>query len=104
MPLLKKPQLDTDILDNYQPVSNLNFLSTILEMIVATQITEHIEINNLGEEFQSAYKKHHSTETALVRVHNDVAQSLDNGQAVLLIFLDLSATFDTVDHEILLNS
>ena len=101
-PLLKKPQLDTEVLNNYRPVSNLNFISKVLERIVATQIIAHIEENKLGEEFQSAYRKHHSTETALVRVHNDIAMALAKKRSVLLVLLDLSAAFDTVDHGILL--
>ena len=60
-------------------------------------------INNLEEVFQSAYKQLHSTKTALLRVHNDILVTLDNHQSVILLLLDLSAAFDTVDHTILLN-
>ncbi len=58
--------------------------------------------NNLQEKMQSAYKTMHSTETALIRVHNDILCAIDNRQAVVLILLDLSAAFDTVDHSVLL--
>ena len=52
--------------------------------------------------YQSAYRAHHSAETAHVRIHNDIAHSIDNRQSVLLVLLDLSAAFDTIDHTILL--
>ena len=54
------------------------------------------------EDFQSAYKCHHSTETVLVRVHNDILKAVDDNKSVILLLLDLLAAFDTVDHTILL--
>ena len=60
-------------------------------------------INGLKEVFQSAYKKHHSAESALLRVSNDILRAIDDNSTVLLLLLDLSAAFDTVDHEILLD-
>ena len=101
-PLLKKSTLDANILKNYRPVSNLPFISKVLEKAVANRLTTYLTENNLIEPFQSAYRKVHSTETALLRVHNDILKSLDKGEAVLLVLLDLSAVFDTVDHDILL--
>ena len=65
--------------------------------------TSYLSINNLHEPFQSAYKQFHSCETSLLRVNNDVLQAIDNRKCVALLLLDLSAAFDTVDHEILLN-
>ncbi len=62
---------------------------------------DYIRINNLKELFQSAYSEFHSTETALTRVHNDIMLAMDNQRVVLLLLLDLSAAFDTVDHEIM---
>ncbi|XP_068716843.1 uncharacterized protein [Montipora capricornis] len=74
----------------------------MIERVVGHQITAHIENNNLNEVMRSAYRQHHSTETAWVRLHNDILTAIDNNMAVLLVCLDLSAPFDTVDHGILL--
>ncbi len=100
-PLLKKPNLDT-ILSNYRPVSNLPFVSKIIEECVIRQITRHMIRNGLGEVLQSAYKPGHSTETALVKVLNDICTGLNDNKVVFMAMLDLSAAFDTVDHRILL--
>ena len=100
-PLLKKPGLDL-VLSNYRPVSNLQFVSKLLERAAANQLVDYIETNNLHSPLQSAYKRFHSTETALVKVVNDILCSLDNGEVVILVLLDLSAAFDTVDHKILI--
>ena len=101
-PLLKKPGLDHNILKNFRPVSNLPFLSKILEKVVLKRLISHLNNNNLNEVFQSAYKKYHSMETALLRVFNDILSDLDNRNVTLLALLDLSAAFDTLDHSILL--
>ncbi len=101
-PILKKASLDNTILKNFRPISNLSFLSKTLEKIVASRLQTHLEQNDLCEIFQSAYKKRHSTETALLRVQNDILRCLDRQETVLLVLLDLSAAFDTVDHDILL--
>ena len=102
-PLLKKPSLDPENLKNYRPVSNLTFVSKIIEKIVATRLNEHLETYNLLEKYQSAYKKFHGTETALLKVQNDILRKIDNKHAVFLVLLDLSAAFDTIDHNILLS-
>ena len=54
----------------------------------------------MHETMQSAYKKHHSTETALLYIQNDILNSIDQNKVVLLVLLDLSAAFDTIDHEL----
>ena len=102
-PLLKKPSLDHTQFSNYRPVSNLTFISKAIEKSVANQLISYINKNKLNETFQSAYKQYHSTETALVRVHNDILTAIDNRRTVILLLLDLSAAFDTVDHDILLS-
>ena len=102
-PLLKKPSLPADDLNNYRPISNLNFISKILEKIVALRVQSHLSSNSLHLPFQSAYRSFRSTETALLKVHNDLCAAMERGQVTSLILLDLSAAFDTVDHSILLN-
>ena len=97
-PLLKKTSLDRNVMKNYRPVSNLPFLSKILEKVMSRVLSEHRARNNLDIPLQSAYRQHHSTETALLKVHNDVLRALDRRECVFLVLLDLSAAFDTIDH------
>ena len=101
-PIIKKPTLDPDERNNYRPVSNLSFVSKVVERVVAARLNAHLSANSLHECMQSAYRPNHSVETALLKVHNDIVCSLDKKQAVMLILLDLSAAFDTIDHQILL--
>ena len=102
-PLLKRALLNHEEFPNYRPISNLPFISKCTEKVVASRLNEHVIEHNLSEVFQSAYKKCHSTESALVRVHNDILRAIDDGCCVILLLLDLSAAFDTVDHAILLS-
>ena len=102
-PLLKKSGLDANILKNYRPVSNLPFVSKLLERVVAGRLSKHMDTHALHEPFQSAYKPHHSVESALVRVHSDILQAMDRQRVVVLVLLDLSAAFDTIDHRVLLH-
>ena len=101
-PVLKKTDLNTDTLKNYRPVTTLPFVAKALEKVVSSQLVSYLTENNLQDVAQSAYRQHHSTETALVKIHNDIAQAVDEGQCVLLVLLDLSAAFDTVDHSLLI--
>ena len=101
-PLLKKTGLELN-LKNYRPVSNLKFLSKVIEGAVIDQLNGHLEVNSLHDLRQSAYKKFHSTETLLTKVHNDIMLNGGDGKMTLLVMLDLSAAFDTLDHDILLN-
>ena len=102
-PLLKKSSLDYELYANFRPVSNLRLLTKATEKVVATRLIAYLQNNNLFEPFQSAYKQFHSCETALVRVQNDILRAVDNNCCVVLLLLDLSAAFDTVDNTILLN-
>ena len=87
----------------FRPILNLGFLSKVVEICVAKQLIDYLDANGLAVSYQSAYRKLHSTETALIRVHNDIAIASDQKRSVILLLLDLSATFDTVDHCILLS-
>ena len=102
-PLLKKPTADHKVFANFRPVSNLKYISKLIEKAVAVQLNDHLACNDLHVPFQSAYRSSHSTESALMRVHNDIMISLDNGNCVILVLLDLSAAFDTVNHDLLLS-
>ena len=88
---------------NLRPISNLKVVSKLVEKVVATQLTDHVMKHHLDETFQSAYKKSHSTETALVRVQNDILCAIDNNESAILLLLDSSAALDTVDHSLLLS-
>jgi len=100
-PLIKNHTMDCNILNNYRPVSNLIFLSDVIEKAVAFYLNKYLIHNNLNESLQSAYKGSHSTETVLVRVKNNIVMSIDQGMPVILVLLDLSAAFDKVDHNVL---
>ena len=101
IPLLKKPGADL-VFKNFRPVSTLPFMSKIIEKAVSQQLSEHVTKYELSEELQSAYKSKHSTETALIKIMNDILLETDSQNVVVMAFLDLSAAFDTVDHSILL--
>ena len=102
LPLIKKDNLDKDTLKNYRPVSNLTFISKLLEKVVAERLKNHLDKYDLWSTMQSAYRSFHSTETALLRVQNDLVNSIGKKNLVALVLLDLSAAFDTIDHDILL--
>ena len=100
-PLIKKPTLDCEVLKSYRPISNLPFLSKLTEKVIAQRLVSHMQDTSAVEKFQSAYKAHHSTETALLRVFNDILFSIDQGGGEILVLLDLSSAFDTIDHALL---
>ena len=101
-PLLKKDDLPHEFA-NLRPVSNLQFISKLTERAVFDQVHRHMIEYSLYPALQSAYRKGHSTETALLKVTNDILMNMDRQHVTLLVMLDLSAAFDTVNHEILLN-
>ena len=96
--------LDAEILKNYRPVSNLSFLSKLIDRMACVQLVNHLDKIGPYEVFQSAYKQLHSTETALLRVQNDILQAVDSRCGAILVLLDLSAAFDTIDHEKLIRT
>ena len=87
------------MLQNYRPVSNLSFLSKVIEKVISIRILGHILDNNIVDSFQSAYRAGHSCETALLRVYNNIVTTVGKGNGSFLVLLDLSAAFDTIDHD-----
>ena len=100
-PLIKKSNLDPELLSIYRPVTNLRFLSKVIERVAFEQLDFYLQSNNLMSKYQSAYRCSHSTETALLEVFNDLLCYLDESHAVMYIGLDFSAAFDIIDHHFL---
>ena len=101
-PLLKRHGLDL-ISKNYRPILNLPFISKLVEKCMLKQLIEHCENHKLLPDFQSACRKNYSTETSLIRLTNDILWSMEKHDLTSLTILDLSAAFNTVDHDILLH-
>ena len=95
--------MDPGDLNSYRPISNLSFSSKLVERSVAARFVKHCDQKHLFPVRQSAFRRHHSTETAVLIVHNDIVRAIDNGQLTVMLFLDLSSAFDTVDHDIMLS-
>ena len=102
-PLLKKHSLPKNELSSYRPISNLNFISKILERVIYSRLCKHFDSFPSLSPFQSAYRQFYSTETALIRIQNDLCLAMNSQRISALVLLDLSAAFDTIDHNILLN-
>ena len=103
-PILKKPNLDPEVMKNYRPISNLAFLGKVIERCAMKQFVSYLDCNDLFASSQSAYRQYHSIETALTRVYNDRLMDLDKqGGETVLVLLDLSAAFDTIDHTVFIN-
>lgn len=102
-PVLKRIGLDPTDLGNFRPISKLPFLSKVLEKVVLIQLQSFLEKNLVFEVFQSGFRVKHSTESALLRVQNDLLLNTDTRASSILMLLDLSAAFDTIDHNILVS-
>ena len=100
-PILKKPNLDCGDTSSYRSISNLSVISKLLERLFLVRITKHLDNNKLLPINQSAYRQYHSTETAVLKVFSDVLEAADQERLTLLVLHDLSAAFDTADHDIL---
>jgi len=90
-PLLKRSNLDKTILSNYRPISNLPFIGKIIEKVV-------LSLNGYFDNFQSGFRLHHVTETGLIKKINNIRLNTNTGKLSVLVLLNLSAAFDTVDH------
>ena len=102
-PLLKKPGLDEDSPASYRPISNLNTVSKILEKLFSSRLKQHVKFSSNTNLFQSAYRQFHSTETALLKILGDVYTAVDGKKITIMVSLDLSAAFDTLNHSTMLH-
>ena len=102
-PLLKKQNLDENALNNYRPISHLPFLSKVLQKVVASQLIEHLTTNGFLDDYQSAYRFGFSTETAPIKITDDILSALDKNSSLALVMIDMSSAFDTIDYKILLH-
>ena len=87
---------------NYRPVSNLGFISKIGEKVTLEQFTKHCNRNSLLPEYQSAYRKNHSCKTSPIKLVNDILWGMEKQLVTAVVILDLSAAFNVVDHDLLL--
>ena len=101
-PATMKFTMDPDDLKSYRPISNLTYLSKIIEKTAHIQLFDYVNNNKLLSAFQSGYRRNHSCETAVTKIHNDILLMTDKRKNVILLLLDLSAAFDTINHGLLL--
>ena len=101
--LLKAAGLDTESLNNFRPVSAFQFLGKLIERVVLRRMNNHLLINESNVSNQYGYKKGHGTETILLQANNDILIACDKKTATMLLLLDLSATFDTINIEVILS-
>ena len=99
-PLIKSSKLHREF-KNYRPISNLSFISKLIEKAALLQISTFFEGQNLLPTYQSAYCKHHSTETAVLNICDEILENAEHNKLTAMVCLDLSAAFDTVNHSIL---
>ena len=102
-PLLKKPGLSKSDPSNFRPISNLNTIGKILERLALTRFFPHVSLSPSFSPLQSTYRKFHTTETALLKLTNDILENIDSGKITILTALDMSAAFDTLDHTTLIH-
>ena len=100
-PILKKAGLDL-MLPNFQPVSNLSFISKVVEKVVLTQFNKNCITHGLNLDYQSPYRANYSCETTLTKIVNDILWAMEHQRVTSLVAIDLSTAFDMVDHSILL--
>ena len=103
IPTLKNNSLDPSLLSSYRPIANLSFISKIIEKVVYKQLYHFLNINSLLPSTQSGFRLSHSCETSLLKLYNDLIYAFDHGETSILVCLDYSSAFDTVDHNMLLH-
>ena len=100
---MRKAELDKESNANYRPISILKFLGEVLECIVLSQLQQHLDSEQALNPFQSAYRRHHSIESVLLKITNIImAERTTNVRLTLLVLLDFSAAFDTIEHSMLI--
>ena len=97
LPLIKDENGNAECMKNYRPLHNTPMLAKITEKCILRQLNSHITANSLHSQTQSGYKKYHSCETALLKLVNDVQLEIEQNKLSLILMLDQSAAFDTVD-------
>ena len=102
-PILKKPNLDSLNPSHYRPISNLSIHSKILEHTVSPQLISYLTTNKIPNPFQSAYLPHKSTESALTLITSDILSNLNSNRGTILVLLDMSSAFDTLNHTLLIH-
>ena len=104
LPLIKElnSMTDTEEYKSYRPVLNLVFIGKLIERVVDIRLQEHLDLNNLNTKEEYGYKQCHSTEMLLTWVTNNLLEACDKNMPSVVLLLDLSAAFDTVDHDKLL--
>jgi len=101
-PRLKKLTLNADDVNSFCFISNLSFLSKVVERVAANQLKAHFKSQHYLPSRQSTYRAHYSIETGIIVVHNEITTAIDDGSVCALTLFDLSAAFDNVDYQTLL--
>ena len=103
IPLLKKYNIDKEILTNYRPISQLYFINKIIDIkIVAKHLNNYLLHFNILDPKLSGFRKFHSTETTLISLTDYIIWTLDHNKNIQLLLLDLSSAFNTIKHDLLI--
>ena len=95
---------ESDKVPNYRPISVLSFFSKIFEKIMCNTVVNFMDENDTFYQYQFGFRKSHSTQHAIITLVDKITSSLDSGDLIIGVFLDLKKTFDTVNHHILLKN